>query len=202
MADKLVRDENDGGVIRRDVDMGDGTYAERAVLAVAEPEFYANRQFRTFLEFSTANGNTIPTGQRILIRATLNVNTILTLANIELDAGSVRVRSFAGGTPTGVFSAMPVVRANAMSTAPAYTAVDTYEATAPGLAATVNITGGVLGDVVRVKTANQNVSTSSVSVNGGASVRGLPVGVVYILIESFGTDPAEGVIRFRWMEMP
>lgn len=204
MADRTVRDENDNGVTRRDVDMGDNTYAERYAVSQLQgtPLFYRGREFRTFFEFSTENGNAIPTGQRILIRAVFGANTLLTLAGNSLDEGKVRIRSFAGATPTGVFSvALPVIRANAMSTVPAYTSLTTFDATAPGLPAAVGVTGGVQGDVVREEVATATGQQSSVG-SGADPERGLPPGAVYVLIESIGTGPAEGVIRFRWAEVP
>lgn len=203
MADRLIRDENDAGVIRRDVDMGDGTFAERYAVSnlQASPEFYIGREFRTFHEFSTENGNAIPTGQRIVIRATLAVNTLLTVASASLDDGEVRIRSIVGGTPAGVFSAMPTIRANAMTSVPSYTAVNTFEVTAAGASPGVGVTGGVTADVIRAKTSNASGQTSSVG-SIAESARGLPAGVVLILVESIGSSSAEGVLRFRWTEVP
>lgn len=203
MVDRLVADENDTGVIRRDVDMGDGTHAERYAVSNLQgsPQFFTGREFRTFLEFSAENGNAIPAGQRILLRAVFATNTILTLAAGTLDEGEVRIRSFAGGTPTGVFNVtMPTIRANSMTTVPAYTALNAFTATAPGLPAAVDISGGVQGDVLRTKTANASGQQSTVG-SGADAERGFPPATIYVLIENIGTAAAEGVIRFRWTEM-
>lgn len=204
MVDRLVPDENDHGVVRRDVDMGDGTHAERYAVSNLQgsPQFFTGREFRTFFEFSAENGNAIPSGQRVLLRAVFATNTLLTLAAGSLDEGEVRIRSFAGGTPTGVFNvSMPTIRANAMTTVPAYTALNSFAATAPGLAATVDISGGAQGDVLRSKVANASGQQSSVG-SGADAERGFPPATIYILIENIGTSAAEGILRFRWAELP
>lgn len=205
MVDRLVRDENDGGVIRRDIDMGDTTFSERGVTHVNDgtSEFWIGHEFRSYLEFSTQNSNSIPVGQRILVRAVLAVNTVLTLAQSTLESGQIRIRSIVGGTPTGAFSVpMTSIRANAMSTTPAYASVNVFSATAPGLPAAVGIAGGTDSDVVRLKAASQNNQSQSVGA-AAEPARGLPAATIYILLENVhATDVAEGMIKFRWSERP
>lgn len=205
MVDRLVRDENDGGVVRRDIDLGDGTFCERGVAHINDgtSEFFVGHEFRNYLEFSTQSGNAIPSGQRILIRAVLGVNTVLTLALATIESGQLRIRSIVGGTPTGTFSAaMPSIKANAMTTTPVYASVNAFTATAPGLPAAVTLTGGVDSDVVRLKAAAQNNNSQSVGAMA-ESARGLPAATVYILLDNVhATDAAEGIIKFRWSERP
>jgi hypothetical protein len=203
MADKLVRDENDAGVIRRDVDMGDGTWAERMASAsdLGTPGFMRGREFRSFYEFSTVGGTQIPVSNRVLFKFVLGANMMLEAVELSIDDGAVRVSSHAGGVITGVFSTtLPIIPANSMTGTPAYTALTVITATPAGLAAAVNITGSSVRDVVRVKTpAGGGASNSEVSTVD--SVRGLPSGATfYILVENTGIGVVEGTLRLRWQE--
>jgi hypothetical protein len=203
MADRLVRDENDGGVVRRDVDMGDGTWAERGNVTsdLGNPGFFRGREFRSFYEFSTTAGTQIPANNRILFRAALGASMLLESLELSIDDGQVRVTSHAGGTPTGAFvTTLPIIAANSIVGTPVYTPLVVLSATAAGLIAAVNITGSSLRDVVRVKTpAGGGASNSENSTVD--SVRGLPTGATfYILVENLGAGNVEGTLRMRWQE--
>jgi hypothetical protein len=203
MADKLVRDENDAGVVRRDVDMGDGTFAEQLIAASAlgNPGFFRGREFRTFYEFSTTGGTQIPANNRVLFRTVLGSNMLLESLELSIDDGQVRVTSHAGGTPTGAFvTTLPIIPANTMVGAPTYTSLTVISATAAGLAAAVAITGSSLRDVVRVKTPAGGGASNSEN-SAVDSVRGLPAGATfYILVENLGAGAVEGTMRLRWQE--
>lgn len=202
MPDKIVADTKDGGVRLRFVDMGDGTHALRTVSSSSpvSPGFVAGREFRSFHEFSVAAGSQIPANNRVLFRFVLGANMLLDSLELAIDDGQVRVTSHAGGTPTGVFSALPVIPANSMVGTPVYTSLTALAATPPGSAAAVNIVGSVLRDVFRVKTPAGGGASMSVPSTIDAP-RGLPAGATfYVLVENNGTGPVEGTLRLRWQE--
>lgn len=204
MVDRLVKDENDAGITRRDVDMGDDTYAERTVTSDApgSPGFFRGREFRTFYEFSAAAGTSIPAGQRVLFRTVLGAaNMLLESLELSIDDGQVRVSSHAGGVITGVFgTVLPVIPANSMAGTPVYAATAVMSATAAGLAAAVNIVGSSVRDIIRVKTPSGGGASNSES-STIDSVRGLPAtATFYILVENVGGGPVEGTMRMRWQE--
>jgi len=203
MANMIVRDARDHGVQLLFVDMGDGTHAQR-VSSSTDPGmagFYRGREFRSFYEFSTTAGTQIPANNRVLFKFVLGANMLLEAVELSIDDGQVRVSSHTGGVITGTFSATPpIIPANSMTGAPAYTSLTTITATPAGLAAAVNITGSSVRDVVRVKTPSgggaSNSETSTVD-----SVRGLPGGATFhILVENNGSGAVEGTLRLRWQE--
>lgn len=217
MADRLVRDENDAGVVRRDVDMLDGTHAERVVATppanmlagTSSPRlqvdpgssgFFDRREFRIFREFATALGTQIPTGQRVLLRFVAPLNTILTMGQITVDSGHARITTYLAGTPTGAFSALPIYSANTMSDVAAYVPVVTVDITAAGLPAAVAITGSPL-DVLRLKVSTAGGQAQSIGTSGDVE-RGIMAGTYFILIENLGADVLEGVLKLRWEERP
>lgn len=208
-----------GTVKKRLVDMLDGTHAERVIaqppanlltgttnprlrVDVGQTSFFEGHEFRTFREFSQPLGTHIPTNQRMLIRIVAPINFILMDFEVTADNGQVRITSFAGGTSVGTFSqTLPRIPANAMIGTPAYTTQLVLTNTPAGLLAAVNITGGVLFDVLRLKVENSTGSASSV---GAAldSTRGVAPATYYYLIENIGAGDFEGVLSARWEERP
>lgn len=75
----------------------------RVKVDMAQTSFFEGREFRMFKELN------IPTSGTYVIRATVPVNTILMSARLELDLGNVRVGTYVGGTPGGVFTDMATV---------------------------------------------------------------------------------------------
>lgn len=204
---------------KRLVDMLDGTWAERIIaqppailltgttnprlrVDVAQTSFFENREYRVFREFSNPLGTHIPTNQRMLFRIVAPINFILMDFGVTGDNGQIRISSFSGGTPVGTFSQTPArIPANSMTTAPAYTPQLVVTNTPAGLLAAVNITGGSLLDVLRLKVENSSGSASSV---GAAqdSARGAPPATYYFLVENIGPGDFEGVLSARWEERP
>lgn len=162
---------------------------------VAQTGFFEGREFRTFKELSIASGATL------VMRITVPVNTILQNVRLSLDAGSVKLRTVVGGTPTGTFSeALPIIPKNTMTGGvfpapplPLYTAQNTV-----GSGATA-FTGGVDIDVIRIVVANASGQAQSV----GASVddsRGVGPGTYYWIFNNFGSGTATGVFSSFWEE--
>lgn len=164
---------------------------------VAQTGFFEGREFRSFKELS------ITAGATLVFRITVPVNTILQNVRLALDAGSVKLRTVSGGTPTGPFSeSLPIIPKNTMTggvhpapPTPLYTAQNTIESGATGL------TGGVDIDILRLVVANASGQSSSV----GATVddsRGVGPGTYYWVFNNFGTGTATGVFSTFWEERP
>ena len=164
---------------------------------VGQTGFFEGREFRTFKELSIASGATL------VMRIIVPVNTILQNVRLSLDAGSVKLRTVVGGTPTGTFSeALPIIPKNTMTGSvfpapplPLYTAQNTVGSGATAL------TGGVDIDVIRIVVANASGQAQSV----GASVddsRGVGPGTYYWIFNNFGSGTATGVFSSFWEERP
>lgn len=163
----------------------------------AQTGFFEGREFRTFRELSIASGATL------VMRITVPVNTILQNVRLSLDAGSVKLRTVAGGTPTGTFTDdLPIIPKNTMTGGvfpapplPLYVAQNTVMSGATAL------TGGVDIDVIRIVVANASGQASSV----GAAVddsRGVGPGTYYWIFNNFGSGTATGVFSSFWEERP
>lgn len=164
---------------------------------LAQTGFFEGREFRTFKELS------IPQGQSVVMRINVPVNTILQSVALTLDAGSVKLRTVAGGTPVGSFTEnMPVIAKNTMTGGefpapplPLYLPQDTVNYGATGL------TGGVDIDVIRMVVANASGQAQTV----GAAVddsRGVGPGTYYWVFTNFGNGTATGVFSSFWEERP
>jgi len=245
MADKFARVF--GSFLRRIVDMGDGTWAERVVAAppadmvsgdrmkveldepiavtlpasplpvhindqpiaithpanlvtgttkprlrvdVGQTGFFEKREFELFREFATATTATY------VMRVVSPVNFILQDLAIELEAGSVRLATFQGGTPTGSFSeTLPYIAANTMTETPA--------AYTPQIVITAIPTGGSLAGgtairVTRVKSADNSNFASSVGSTPDL-VAGRAPGTYYLVLQ---LNAAVGVLKGRIEERP
>ena len=164
---------------------------------LAQTGFFEGREFRTFKELN------IPQGQTVVMRINVPVNTILQSVALTLDAGSVKLRTVAGGTPVGAFTEnMPVIAKNTMTGGefpapplPLYLPQDTVNYGATGL------TGGVDIDVIRMVVANASGQAQTV----GAAVddsRGVGPGTYYWVFTNFGNGTATGVFSSFWEERP
>lgn len=177
--------------------------APRLRVDVGQTGFFSKKEFRSLIEFSQPLGTSLPNGQRVLFRVISPINFILMDFRISADNGQIRCTTYAGGTPTGTFStALPIIPANSMTEGPpAYTPQITISMAGPGLPAAVDLTGGVLRDVLRLKVENSTGSAATVGADQD-SERGLPAFTYYILLENIGTGVFEGVIYCRWEERP
>ena len=146
------------------VDRGDGTHAERveayppvklmtdgdgdyARLRVdqGQTNFWSGKQFRTFQKLELASAASIT------IRATVGVNIVLYETSFTTENSSIEVQLRAGGTATGPWTAMPVIRKNTMTTAPVITSQVTMDYDGAH-------TGGTTIDIVRVMAGNKQSS--------------------------------------------
>ena len=211
MADRLVRDENDAGVARRDVDMGDGTFAERMIaqppaflvtgiygdkrprIRVDEGStgFYEGREFRMFVEFN------IPPDGEIWVRHTISYNFILHDQRVSIESGAIRwTANAAMATSPGPWTVATMRRRNQMTEQPSpfFTSGSVIETGGVGAA-----TGGIVVDIMRVA-AGQGAGSSSATQNAGQ--RGLAPGVYHARLQSTGAQNAVGVYDWWWEERP
>ena len=183
------------------VDRGDGTHAERVEayppaklmtdsdgdysrlrVDVGQTNFWSGKQFRTFqkLELASAASATI--------RATVGVNIVLYETSFTTENSSIEVQLRAGGTATGPWTAMPVIRKNTMTTAPVVVSQVTMDYDG-------SHTGGTTIDLLRVVAGNKQSS-----VGGTDSERGVAPGTYYYVITNTGNQTATVVFSGFWEE--
>lgn len=199
------------GLLKKLVDMGDGTYAEKTVaqppfdlmtdggtgpsrrlrVDVGQTGFFAGKEARTFREFSIAAGTTL------VVRIVVPVNTILMEQSLELDSGSLRITNASGGTPGGTFSeTLPVIGKNNMTDRPAPFYVPVTVFTAGG-----THTGGFIFDIHRAVAATATAQQSTVGSRVGDE-RGVAPGTYYVRYENIGSGAATGAFWFIFEERP
>lgn len=181
----------------RDMYTSSNEVYRRLRVDVAQTGFFEGREFRTFKELSIASGATL------VFMITVPVNTILQNVRLSLDAGSIKLRTVAGGTPTGSFTeTLPIIPKNTMTggifpapPTPLYAAQNVITSGATAL------TGGVDIDILRIVVANASGQAQSI----GAAVddsRGVGPGTYYWVFNNFGTGTATGVFSSFWEERP
>ncbi|WP_066735657.1 hypothetical protein [Cupriavidus sp. D384] len=158
--------------------------------------FFAGRFFRSYLEA------VVPVaGPAVSARLTSPVDFILWSQVLTLTQGALRCEVFTGATPSGSWSALPVIGVNRMSERPlyngaVYSPVVTVETGG-------SFTGGTPVDLMMVRTASQNGQSSNVGTN--QSERGLPAGIYYIRFSTITggltvNDAAQMVYAIEWEE--
>ena len=183
------------------VDRGDGTHAERVEayppaklmtdsdgaysrlrVDVGQTNFWSGKQFRTFQKFEIASGASAT------IRATVGVNIVLYETSFTTENSSIEVQLRAGGTATGPWTAMPVIRKNTMTVAPVVVSQVTMDYDGAH-------TGGTTIDLLRVTAGNKQSS-----VGGTDSERGVAPGTYYYVITNTGNQTATVVFSGFWEE--
>ena len=183
------------------VDRGDGTHAERVEayppaklmtdsdgnysrlrVDVGQTNFWSGKQFRTFqkLELASAASATI--------RAIVGVNIVLYETSFTTENSSIEVQLRAGGTATGPWTSMPVIRKNTMTTAPVVVSQVTMDYDG-------SHTGGTTIDLLRVVAGNKQSS-----VGGTDSERGVAPGTYYYVITNTGNQTATVLFSGFWEE--
>lgn len=200
-----------GGPTRKEIDMQDGSFAERFLaqppatlltdnggsgpnarlrVDVAQTGFFAGREFRTFKEFSAATTSTY------VIKIVTPINVILFEFGLEIEAGTIRIETISGGSPVegGSFSEnLPRIPANTMTEKPQPPYATQISLTAGG-----TLTGGTVIDVLRAKAADNSNFAASVGAEAGAE-RGVQPGTYYWRASMTGFV---GVIKARYEERP
>lgn len=206
-----------GGPTRKEIDMGDGSFAERHLaqppsklmtdnggegpnarlrVDVAQTGFFAGREVRTFKEFAAATTATY------VIKIVVPVNTILFEFQVQEEAGTVRIETLTPGsgiTEGGTFSeTLPSIVTNNMTEKPQPPYVPVVSLTAGGTLTGTGTPGVTLLDVSRIKAAANSNFASTVGSEGGAE-RGVPPATFYW---RFTFTDFIGVIKARWEERP
>lgn len=156
-----------------------------------QTSFHEGREFRTFYEFS------ISAGTSVYIQANVAIDTILYDVSCVVDAGSIRISTYAGSTGTGTYATpLPVLPKNTMTlrSTPFYTAQNTLFTGGTG------VTGGTVIDKVRVVAANATAQQSSVG-SKQFDQRGIGVATYYWRLENFGSGTATGMFSGWWAEL-
>lgn len=147
----------------------DGGFGASSRLRVdpGQTGFFAGKFFRSYLE-----ANIPVAGPSVQFRFTSPVDFILWSQVVALTQGALELRIYGGATESGVWTARPAIGVNRMAQRPA-----PYYVPQASLSVGGNFTGGTELDVIKVRTASQNVNTSNI--NEQASERGLPAGSYY-----------------------
>lgn len=154
----------------------------------SQTSFFLGRQFYSFKELS------IPAGQSYTIKLVLGVDSVFFDVHLAIDAGSVRMNTYAGGTPSGTFSeTLPIIAKNTMSSrrTPLYSSVNSL--TAGG-----SVSGGTVYDTLRIVAANATAQQQTVG-TGDFTERGRPAGTYYWTITNIGSGTVTGTF-FTWWE--
>lgn len=164
----------------------------RLKVDVGQTGFFEGREFRTFYEFSLAEG-----ASRVF-RIEAPVDVILWDLSLTLTRGSVRLETVMGGTQGGTFGqSLPVFGRNMMAGRP----VPHYT---PQMVATTGGThsGGVILDVLLAQTAAQGNQTAATVGQRQGDERGVAAGIYYLRLTNSGSSEASGIITATWEERP
>lgn len=172
---------------------GDGE-SPRLRVDPGQTGFFKGEMFRIFHEID------IPQGSSTFLRFVCPHNFILWGEKADLDAGAVRVENIIGGEPSGPWTNVPVFPRNSMTEVPSPAPVNGMVVSVGG-----TVTGGVVADLMRIRTAaNQGNSHSSNVGDQQSDERGLPPGTYFIKISPLPgvAETTTGVIRMSWEERP
>ncbi|MFG5862712.1 hypothetical protein [Metapseudomonas sp. CR1201] len=202
-----------GGPKRLETDMGDTSHADRVIahppfdlltdggdgpsrrlrVDPGQTGFFAGRMFRAFVD------GVIPVaGPAVQFRFTSPVDFILWSQNLDLTQGALQLEVFIGATPSGTWSAVPVIGVNRMNERPTpfYAPQVTIETGG-------NFSGGTRVDTLKVRTSSANNTANNVG--GGFTERGLPAGTYFGRLSTLTggltvNDAAQYVYSLIWEE--
>ena len=156
-----------------------------------QTSFHDGREARMFREFSIA------AGASLYLQANVLVNTILYDVSTVVDAGSIRLSTYAGSTAVGTYDVpITVFPKNTMSlrSTPFYVPQNTI------LTGGTGVSGGVVIDTVRVVAANATAQQTSVG-SKAFDQRGVGIGTYYWRLENFSSGTATGTFSVFWAEL-
>lgn len=160
--------------------------------------FWQGWQFRSYMELN------IPTaGPAVCTRFTSLTNFILRAQALDLCQGALRLEIFTGAvTPSGVWTAVPVIGVNRMT---GKTAQITPYVSQVTIATGGQFTGGTAVDLMTLRAVGQNQNAQNVGAE--TPERGLPPGVYYARLSTLAgglpvNDAAQGIYSILWEERP
>lgn len=157
--------------------------------------FFAGRMFRTFTE------QVIPVaGPSVQFRFVSPVDFILWSQILTLTQGAIRLQVFTGATPSGSWTALPIVGINRMAERP-----QPYYASQITVETGGDFTGGTELDRMIVRAASNLGNQGSQNVGGEVSERGIPAGTYYGRLSTLTggvavTDAAQLLYTLSWEE--
>lgn len=155
-----------------------------------QTSLFTGHQGRMFREFS------IEAAATYLIQITVPVNTILWSVSLSVDAGSIELSTYVGGTPNSALGdVIPSLPKNTMTTRPTpfYVLQNTL------IGGTSTLTGGTLIDVVRV--ASPGATAQQISVGSAPfSERGVGPGLYHWALNNYSNGTSTGVFSAFWEE--
>lgn len=163
----------------------------RVKVDTGQTSFHAGREARCFYEFSIAAGTSV------YIQANVAVDTILYDVSCVVDAGSIRLSTYAGSAAVGTYNvSLPVIPKNTMTLrqSPYYVPQNTLSLGGTG------VSGGTVIDKVRIVAANATAQQTSVG-SKQFDQRGVGVATYYWRLENFGSGVATGVFSGWWAEL-
>lgn len=155
--------------------------------------FFAGRMFRSFTD------GVIPVaGPSVQFRFVAPVDFILWTQSLELTQGALQLEVYTGATPSGTWSALPVIGVNRMGERP-----QPYYAPLCTVETGGNFSGGVRVDALKIRTSSANNGANNVG--GAFTERGLPAGSYYGRLATLAggltvNDAAQYLYQLVWEE--
>lgn len=153
--------------------------------------FFAGTQARSFRELNLA------AGASLYVRMVRPVDVILRKLGLFVNAGEIRREIYRSATPAGVWAeSLPVIAKNETTGRPTPLYIPQSHLEAGG-----SFTGGILYDVIHVKTAGGTGQQSTVGGNRD-DILGAPAGTGYYKFSNPGSGTATGIFTISWDELP
>lgn len=157
--------------------------------------FFAGKFYRSYIEAL------IPVaGPSVQFQFTSPIDFILWSQVLVLTQGAIDFRVYTGATPSGSWTARPIIGVNRMAQRP-----QPYYAAQVTLETGGNFSGGTEVDLIKVRASAAN--NSAQNVGSDVSERGLPAGVYHGRFTTLTggvvvNDPAQLVYSLLWEERP
>lgn len=156
----------------------------------AQTSFFEGREFRSFFEFSLANG------VAQVLKFVSPVDFILFGQDIGMDAGGLRMSAITGGVAGGTYNVtLPIIGKNRMAERPLPQYLAQATITTGG-----TVTGGTEVEVLRMAAGGGLLSAAATVGAGVSSERGLPAGTYFIKILGNTLTTTTGVYTLWWEE--
>lgn len=143
----------------------------------AQTSFFQGKQFRSYRDF------TLAAAEVRYFRFTSLTDFVLFDQTLSVSGGSVRLSVWTGATASGIWTSIPVIGKNRMSSIPQppYVTGVTFETGG-------TFTGGTEVEAIRLVSATATAQQSTVGASSGDE-RGLPASTFYIKIEATNSTP-------------
>ena len=154
---------------------------------LGQTSFFLGKQFRSYYDFSLA------AAEVRYFRFTSLTDFVLFDQSLSISGGSVRLSVWTGATPSGVWTSIPVIGKNRMTSIPQPPYVTNVTFQTGG-----TFTGGTEVEAIRLVAATATAQQSTVGANAGDE-RGLPATTFYIKVEATNSTPVV-IYSLYWEE--